>query len=116
MDEEANRRRCQAHLLPRWKHIKARDIAAADVLAVFDSLRERPVLANRVLALVSRIFTFAIGRQWRPDNPAGRIKKHPEPGRDRVLSEDESVRPSVRQVLSPCAVSRSLKPAAPTPM
>ena len=77
------------HLLPRWKHIKARDIAAADVLAVFDSLRERPVLANRVLALVSRIFTFAIGRQWRPDNPAGRIKKHPEPGRDRVLSEDE---------------------------
>ena len=47
-------------------------------------------MANRLLARISRLFSFALERDWISANPAFRI---PKPGeersRDRVLSRDE---------------------------
>jgi integrase len=47
-------------------------------------------MANRILARVSRLFSFAVERDWIEANPALRIGKPAErEERDRVLSRDE---------------------------
>jgi integrase len=49
-----------------------------------------PIMANRILARVSRLFSFAVERDWIEANPALRIvKPGDEKSRDRVLSRDE---------------------------
>lgn len=49
-----------------------------------------PIMANRILARVSRLFSFAVERDWIEANPALRIvKPGHEKSRDRVLSRDE---------------------------
>lgn len=53
------------------------------------SLASTPYRANRVLALLSKMFELSIGWKMRPDNPAKRIKKFPEIKRERFLSADE---------------------------
>ncbi|HEX7486606.1 MAG TPA: hypothetical protein VF332_10660 [Vicinamibacterales bacterium] len=52
--------------------------------------RPAPIMANRVWALVNRIFNFAIEQDWLDTgNPATRITKQTETSRDRVLTDDE---------------------------
>ena len=47
-------------------------------------------MANRVLALVRKMFNFAIERDWLEMNPCHMVKRAaPERQRDRVLSEDD---------------------------
>ena len=47
-------------------------------------------MANRMLARISRLFSFALERDWIEANPALRIvKPADEKSRDRVLSRDE---------------------------
>lgn len=78
------------HLLPPWKHLKAADITRADVRALIEPIATTtPVLANRVLALISSIFKFAVNHDWRPDNPARGVEWQPESGRKRLLNDDE---------------------------
>ncbi|MBE3072626.1 MAG: tyrosine-type recombinase/integrase, partial [Acidobacteria bacterium] len=49
-----------------------------------------PTMANRLLALISRMFNFALERDWVTTNPAQRITKPgAETSRDRVLTDDE---------------------------
>ena len=49
-----------------------------------------PIMANRILARVSRLFSFAVERDWIEANPAMRIvKPGDEKSRDRVLSREE---------------------------
>lgn len=78
------------HLLPRWKHVKAADITRADIRALVEPIaRKTPVLANRVLALISSIFKFAVNHDWRPDNPATGVEWQPESARRRCLTHEE---------------------------
>src|SRR5436190_9009596 len=82
------------HLSPRWRHVKVADITRPDVRALVEGIADRgaPVLANRVLALVSRMFSFAVGRDWRADNPSRDVTRPAaEHARDRVLSSEEIV-------------------------
>jgi integrase len=47
-------------------------------------------MANRVLALVKKMFNFALDREWIDANPAARLKPlSRETARDRVLSHEE---------------------------
>jgi integrase len=48
--------------------------------------------ANRVLALLSRMFSLAIRWQWRTDNPCRGIERNSENKRRRYLSADELAR------------------------
>src|SRR5262249_30302923 len=48
-----------------------------------------PVRANRVVTLLSRIFTLAMRWELRPDNPASGIERNHEEPRQRYLSSDE---------------------------
>ncbi len=79
-----------AELLDHWRTKKVRHLTRRDVRERIDAIAERaPVMANRVWALVSRIFNFAIEREWVDANPAARIARQPETSRDRCLSHDE---------------------------
>jgi site-specific recombinase XerD len=46
-------------------------------------------VANRTLAVLSAIFSFAVGREVRPDNPALRVKRFPSQKKERFLSPAE---------------------------
>ncbi|MBF0308911.1 MAG: site-specific integrase [Magnetococcales bacterium] len=50
------------------------------------------VTANRVVALLGGVFTFAIERGLRANNPAHGLKKYPEQKRERFLSGEELAR------------------------
>ena len=85
-------RMIKQELLPRWKHVRPADIRRPDVRALIESIVDRgaPIHANRMLALVRKIFNFAIGREWVEQNPCNQVKPMgKEVSRDRVLNDDE---------------------------
>ena len=86
-----DRRALDRDLLPRLKHRKAKDVRRADILALIDAIIERgaPVLANRTLEIVRRIFNWGIEKEIVDANPCVAIKPMPESSRDRVLNEAE---------------------------
>jgi integrase len=78
-------------IVKRWGTRKVKDIQRRDVRALLDEIAARaPIMANRTLALVRKMFNFAIEHDWLEVNPCQMIKRlAPERQRDRVLSEDE---------------------------
>src|SRR5690606_13900540 len=79
-------------VLPKWRGRAIVDITRQDVRLLVESVAEAraPVVANRVAALLSKVFAFALDRDLVAASPAVRI---PRPGteatRDRVFTEDE---------------------------
>ena len=79
-------------VLPRWRQRAIVDITRQDVRALVEDVAEAgaPIVANRVVALISKLFAFALDRDLVTASPAVRIAR---PGRerqrDRVLTEDE---------------------------
>jgi integrase len=80
-------------LLPDFGSRLLVDIRRRDVRELVEAIarkRNAPVMANRTLGLLSRMFNFALDREWIEASPATRI---PDPGeersRDRVLTDDE---------------------------
>lgn len=80
------------------KHIKAifaekkiTSIKRKKVREWHQSLRDFPVAANRSLEVLSRMFTFAVEKDWidAADNPCIFIKSHRERKRKRYATEDE---------------------------
>jgi integrase len=79
-------------VVPAWRHRKAKDISRKDVIALLDGIVERgaPIQANRTLAVVRRMFSWAVGRDLVPGNPCFAVKPPgKETRRDRVLSLEE---------------------------
>ena len=60
-----------ADLLPIWSGRKLSDIKRKDTIALLDDIvaRGAPIHANRVRALVSTMFNFAVGRDLAEHNP-----------------------------------------------
>jgi integrase len=54
--------------------------------------KRAPTRANRVVAVLSRMFTLAMKWRMRPDNPAKGIERNPETKRIRYLDRDELAR------------------------
>lgn len=82
----------EREILPAWGSRKAQSITRADVLALLDRIVERgaPIQANRILALVRKMFNWAISRDLVVHNPCLQIKAPgKEHQRDRVLNEEE---------------------------
>jgi integrase len=78
--------------LPAWRNRKAGDISRREVKALIQGIAERGagVMANRTLALISKIFNFAVEEEVVSVNPAYRVPKATkEQSRSRVLTEDE---------------------------
>ena len=79
-------------VLPVWKYRKAKDITRRDVITLLDGIVERgaPIAANKTLAVVRKMFNFAIGRDIVQTTPCAAITApSPVKQRDRVLSETE---------------------------
>jgi integrase len=78
-------------LVERWGTRKVKEISRRDVRELLDEIGERaPIMANRVLALVRKMFNFAIEHDWLEANPCHMVKRvAPERQRDRILSDDE---------------------------
>jgi integrase len=79
-------------VLPAWGRRHAVTVARRDVIALVDDIAARgaPIQANRVLALVRKVFNWAISRDLLAQNPCIQVQRPgKEHQRDRVLHEDE---------------------------
>ncbi|MFN2446733.1 MAG: tyrosine-type recombinase/integrase [Vicinamibacterales bacterium] len=78
-------------LVARWGGHRLKDIKRRDVRDLLDEIAVRaPIMANRTLGLIRKMFNFAIEREWLETNPCHMVKPPgDERQRDRVLSEDE---------------------------
>ncbi len=78
-------------IVNRLGPMRVKEITRRDVRAILDETADRaPIMANRTLAVVRKMFNFAIEHDWLESNPCHLIKRlAPERQRDRVLSEDE---------------------------
>lgn len=88
----ADERNLKLHVLPRWQNRPYDSIKRADVIELVESLvmNGSPVQANRIQALVSSIFSFALDADLVQMHPCLRLKKRgTETARTRVLSDSE---------------------------
>jgi integrase len=99
---QEDQRKIEGDLLPRWGKRKMKDIRRREIIDLLEDVADgkgdgrrkpgqpAPISANRLAALISRLFTFALDREVIDTNPAHRL---PRPGtekaKDRVLSEEE---------------------------
>lgn len=79
-------------LVTRWGDRRIKDIKRRDIRELLDEVAARaPIMANRTLALVRKMFNFAIERDWLETNPCHMVKPPgEEKQRERVLSERKS--------------------------
>lgn len=79
-------------VVPAWKGRRLPEIGRADVHELLDGIVDRgaPILANRVLAAVRKMFGWAVERGLVDASPCEKVKApSAERSRDRVLSDDE---------------------------
>ena len=80
-------------LMPVLGQRKVAEITYNDIDGIHRKITKRaPYRANRVVALLSKMFGLAIKRRWREDNPAKGIERNQESKRKRYLSNDELAR------------------------
>lgn len=83
--------KCRDYLAKPLGGRKASHITRQQVAAIHDRITVdgHPVMANRVLALVSSVFGWGISKSLCEANPAKGIKRNSETSRDRFLQADE---------------------------
>ncbi len=89
---EEDERILKYDVIARWGPKRASKITRRDVIGLLDEIvaRGAPVQANRTLAVVRRMFNFAVDRDVIMTSPCHRIKPpSPEKSKDRHLSLDE---------------------------
>lgn len=74
---------------PRIGSLRVQAITKFDIEAVHASLKATPYRANRVLALLSKMFSLAQQWKWRDDNPVRGVKRFHEDRRERWLTVEE---------------------------
>ena len=82
------------YVLPELRHRKVAEVAFADIDALHRKITRggRPIAANRVVALCSKMFALAVRWRWRMDNPAKGVERNQEHKRTRYLTGDELAR------------------------
>jgi integrase len=78
-------------VLPALGSRKAEQVTPFDLAKLHAKMRDRPFQANRMLEVVSSLYSFAGKRKIMPlgFNPARAIEQYPEKPRERYLSTDE---------------------------
>lgn len=81
----------EKHVLPRWKGRKPEGITRADVIELLEGVATNaPIAANRVRAMLSKLFGWAVDKDMLQANPVAGVRKpSTERSRDRVLSDAE---------------------------
>jgi integrase len=89
---EADQRNLSLHVLPLWRRRPFDGIGRSDVIELCEGVvaKGSPIQANRVQALLSKIFSFALDAELVTANPCARLKKRSkETPATRVLSDNE---------------------------
>ena len=76
-------------VLPKLGKLRVSAVTRRNVELLHNSLKKTPYQANRVLALLSKMFTFAMGDNMRPDNPAKGIERFKEDKREAWFSREQ---------------------------
>ena len=79
-------------VIPKWKARSVREISKRDVIELRDGKVDEgsPIMANRILATVRRLFGWCVERGILETSPCFGVKAPaPERSRDRVLSDLE---------------------------
>jgi integrase len=76
-------------VLPKLGSQKVAAVGRREIESLHAALQDRPYQANRVLALLSKMFNLAHQWGWRTDNPVKGIKRYDEDKRHRWLQDDE---------------------------
>lgn len=81
----------ERHIRPAIGNKKVAEVAWNDVDALHRKLTKKgkPTQANRVVAVVSKMFALAVRWRMRPDNPAKGIERNPETKRKRYATPAE---------------------------
>ena len=79
----------EKNILPNLANNKVKDVSRRDIETLLLDLKETPYRANRVRALLSKMFSLAVAWEWREHNPVLGIPKYQEEKRDRWLKEEE---------------------------
>jgi integrase len=79
------------YAMPTFQSRKAEAVTRADVGRLHSQLVDKPYQANRLLAVMGSLYSFAEQRGLVPENfnPARKIEKFPEDRRERFLTSDE---------------------------
>jgi integrase len=87
-------RAIERYIEPALKHRKVADVDYSDVDGLHRKVTKEggPYRANRVVAILSKMFNLAIKWKWCAANPAKGIERNPEPKRKRYLDGDELAR------------------------
>ena len=76
-------------ILPKIGSIRVRAISRRDIESVHRGLKTTPYRANRVLALLSKMFSLAVEWGWRSDNAAKSIPRFHEDKRETWLTGEQ---------------------------
>jgi len=76
-------------ILPEVGSIRVRAVSRRDIENLHHGLKATPYRANRVLALLSKMFSLAVEWGWRPDNAAKGIPRYPEDRRETWLTAEQ---------------------------
>jgi integrase len=90
----ADERNLRLHVLPHWAERRYDDIQRRDIIELCERMvvAGTPTNANRVQALISSIFSFAVDADLVGANPCSRLRKRAaEVAGRRVLSDEEVV-------------------------
>jgi integrase len=79
----------QSVILPVLGQSKILHVSRRNIEDLHKKLQDTPYQANRVLSLLSKMFTLAVSWGCRSDNPAINIPKYQEEKRDRWLNHEE---------------------------
>jgi integrase len=100
----ADERNLRLHILPNWGRRRYDQIERSDVIELVEGMIKAgsPVQANRVQALISMVFSFALDADLVKTNPCSRLKKRGVENQEtRVLSDEEIRQFWSRSILPP---------------
>lgn len=80
------------YILPVLGNEQVKKVSRRTIESLHLRLAKTPYQANRVLALLSKMFSLAVSWEWRPDNPVKGIERYQEEKRDRWLNKEELTR------------------------
>lgn len=80
------------HLAPRFATTKVKSLSLAALRKMHADMSGTPGAANRTLALLSTMMSFAVDAEWVDNNPCPRIQRYPEEAKERFLTDAEAKR------------------------
>ncbi|MGK9198927.1 tyrosine-type recombinase/integrase [Sinorhizobium meliloti] len=76
-------------ILPTFKGRQIESITRAEVNALRTKFRDKPTDLNRALAVLSKLMSFAMLKEWRGDNPVAKVERFDENINETWLDENE---------------------------